>query len=141
MRFVTFCKNSSPFHLSLYLTNDPACGFTLIQEFPYPVAISLTVNASLTHVEGKDWLGHVTERARTLLRVGKCAPLSRGDSSLDRSHSQICGTSLIFRLAVANNQAPSMSVNQFSLDEFVFLRTQDAGGRTFTYRRIHPVVN
>ena len=64
--------------------------------------------------------------ARTLLRVGKCAPLSRGDSSLDRSHSQICGTSLIFRLAVANNQAP-MSVNQFSLDEFVFMRTQDAG--------------
>ena len=63
--------------------------------------------------------------ARTLLRVGKCDPLSGGDSSLDRSHSQICGTSLIFRLAVANNQAPSMSVNQFSLDEFVFLRTQD----------------
>ena len=80
LQFATFCKNSSPFHRYLYLTNDPACSFTLIQEFPYPVAISPTVLASLTHVEGKDWLGHVTERARTLLRVGKCASLSRGDS-------------------------------------------------------------
>ena len=82
MQFVTFCKKSSPFLHYLYLTYDPARSFTLIQEFPYPVAISPKVLASITHVEGKDWLGHVTERARTLLRVGKCAPLSRGDSSL-----------------------------------------------------------
>ena len=36
-----------------------------------------TVLAFLTHAEGKDWLGNVTERKRTLLRVGKFAPRSQ----------------------------------------------------------------